>query len=109
MSDVKQFIHSLRISWIRRFHQSNITWRLIFFQDLPLLDRTLQCGPQFLLKLPSDTRNKIWQDVFYFHPYNDRFARKIKGDPYEQFWSTNFLFNEGFKIDRETIKLNQFF
>ena len=77
MSDVKQFIRSLKISWIRRFHQSKSTWRLILIQDLPLFDRTLQCGLEFLLKLRSDTRNKFWQDVL---TSTHTFARKIKGD-----------------------------
>ena len=36
MPDVKQFIKSLKTLWIRRFHQSNATWRLILIQDLPL-------------------------------------------------------------------------
>ena len=105
MPDVNQFIKSLKISWIRRFHQSNATWRLILIQDLPLFDRTLQCGPEFLLKLRSDTRNKFWQDVL---TSTHTFARKMKGDTYEQFLSTSFLFNEDVKINRETIKLNVF-
>ena len=106
LPDVNQFIKSLKISWIRRFYQSNATWRLILIQDLPLFDRTLQCGPEFLLKLRSDTRNKFWQDVL---TSTHTFARKMKGDTYEQFLSTSFLFNEDVKINRETIKLNVFF
>ena len=96
MPDVKQFIRSLKISWIRRFHQSNATWRLILIQDLPLFYRTLQCGPEFLLKLRSDTRNKFWQDVL---TSTHTFTRKMKGDTYEQFLSTSFLFNEDVKIN----------
>ena len=103
MPDVKQFIKSLKISWVRRFHQSNATWTLILIQDLPLFDRTLQFGPEFLLKLRSDTRNKFWQDVL---TSTHTFALKIKGDTYEQFLSTSFLFNEDVKMNRETIKLN---
>ena len=80
--DVNQFIKSLKISWIRRFHQSNATWRFILIQDLPLFDRTLQWGPEFLLKLRSNTRNKFQQDVL---TPTHTFARKTKGDTYEQF------------------------
>ena len=81
MPDVKQFIKSLKISWIRRFHQSNATWRLILIslQDLPLFDRTLQCGLVFLLKLRIKTRNKFWQDAL---TSTHTFARKIKGDTF---------------------------
>ena len=89
----------------KKIYQSNATWRLILIQDLPLFDRTLQCGPEFLLKLRSDTQNKFWQDVF---TSTHTFARKMKGGTYQQFLSTIFLFNEDVKINRETIKLNVF-
>ena len=79
---------------------------MILIQDLPLFDRTFQRGPEFLLKLRSDTRNTFWQDVL---TSTHIFARKIKGDTYEQFLSTSFLFNEDVKINGETIKLNCFF
>ena len=80
--------------------------RLIRIQDLPLFDRTLQCGPKFLLKLRSDTRNKFWQDVL---TSTHTFARKIKEDTYEHFLSASFLFNEDVKINGETIRLNVLF
>ena len=60
--------------------------------------RTFKCGPEFLLKLCSDARNKFWQDVL-----TSTYTGKIKGDTYEQFLSTSFLFNEEVKIHKEAI------
>ena len=95
-------LKSLKISWIIRFHQGKAMWRLILIQDLTLFDRNLTVQAWISLKT---ARNELWLD---FLTSTNTFARKIKGDTYEQFLSTSFLFNEDIKINRETIKLNIF-
>ena len=62
MVNLKAYIDSLKLSWIRRLYQTTAKWQLILksFVDVDLLTNT---GSEYITMSINTCKNKFWKDV----------------------------------------------
>ena len=66
MFNLKYFITSLKVSWIRRLllTTTQSSWITLFEQSFNVtLNKLIHCGPGYYLLLKNRTNNKFWIDV----------------------------------------------
>ena len=63
MVNIKVFIDSLKLSWIRRLIQKQCKWQLVF-NSLFDLQKLSTCGSGYIQECLKNCKNKFWKDVF---------------------------------------------
>ena len=67
MVNMKDFITSLKVSWIRRLvlSEKETPWILLFQKALSIdHSKLISLGPQYQIWMKKRTKNKFWHDVF---------------------------------------------
>ena len=64
MVDVKSFIKSMKLSWIKRLYWSKHDWAGIIKADLPATENWIAYGSKKLEVMTANMRNVFWKDVF---------------------------------------------
>jgi hypothetical protein len=64
MIELKSFIHSLKLGWIRRNLNENKKWKNIFENSFPDICNFSKFGPDFIKNQLSRIDNPFWNEVF---------------------------------------------
>ena len=102
--NIKEYIKSLKISWIRKLKYSNSKWKYIILSAHPQIQNIDSLGPQFpIIKIKS---NNFWINVF--QAYAD-LSNKISIKKCEELLAERIFYNEKFKLDKKTFFYSQWF
>ena len=79
MIDIKSFIYSLKLSWLKRLIQSKADWTFIANIQIPSVNKLLTYGKEKLTQLRAKITNSFYMDVInalimfntYYEPNND--------------------------------------
>ena len=79
MIDIKSFIYSLKLSWLKRLIQSKADWTFIANTQIPSVNNLLTYGKEKLTQLRAKITNSFYMDVInalimfntYHEPNND--------------------------------------
>ena len=100
MIDLKCFIKSLKISWLKRLLRSNADWNTSNLNELPEIHQFLMYGHKKLRLLQTNTTNPFYSDLIgAWAEYNEQYRPSI-----EQIISENIWFSNWTKFDMSIIK-----
>ncbi|XP_069109859.1 uncharacterized protein [Argopecten irradians] len=107
MINLKAFINSLKLSWIRRLLQTTSKWQLIL-KNYVNIDLLVNCGNDYVQKCLKDCSNPFWVDVFkaWFH-LNSLIEKNSLID--NSVLKSPLWFNENILIGHKTVFLKNFF
>ena len=77
MIDVKAFVQSLKLTWLKRLRESKAPWVILAENELPCVENIPQFGSKKLLRVRSKINNPFWQDVLEAY---SRFSIDFKPD-----------------------------
>ena len=101
MLDIKAFSKSLKISWLRRLYNSNNNkWKNMIIETRKGIMNIAHYGADFMTKLISSCHNKFWCDVFLAYK---SLCQKTDDFYFQHFDETPFMYNDNFKINKQTI------
>ena len=63
MTDLKSFLHSLKLSWIRRLANSTASWTALAKNEQLDAVNIMSCGSAQLKRIEARTTNAFWKDV----------------------------------------------
>ena len=100
MINVKSFIKSLKLTWIRRLLLYDSSWNKLFFDIMPdIFKHFTEFGSSFIKKMVSKTNNPFWKDVFI--SLND--YMNVQPD---EFILSPLWFNDLIQIEKKSVFLN---
>ena len=91
MIDLRLFEKSLKLTWIRRFLNSNSKWKLIISTIYPKLDYFWKYGNNFSKTLSKTMTNYFWSNILSIF---NNFYLKIDITCLEELGETSFLYND---------------
>ena len=104
LPNLKSFVQALKLTWIRKFSQTNHKWKNIASQNYPFL-RQIECfGPN--ITTLYNKHNSFWTQVF--NAYTTLFY-KIYPQNSMELLAEPLCFNERIKIGGNTITQNKWF
>ena len=89
--EIAQYVHALKLSWIRKLYNGTNKWRSIILSEYPCLSNLDKLGPT----VETSCINKFWKDVF--RAYN-KFYYCISIDNRQEMLSEPIFFNERIQI-----------
>lgn len=96
--DIKAFVQSLKISWVKKLYQENPPkWTKILLASCPAVESINVFGPQYVT---SNILNKFWKNAF--EAYNE-FYDKVDIDSSEKILIEPIFLNNKFKIENKPI------
>ena len=96
--DIKTFVMSLKLSWMRKTESSKHKWKLIFLKNFPQWNMIRQYGPEYMLKFTN--HNKFWNDVF--DAYRNFFYKCVPSQSADLFAEPLF-YNDRFQVGNKYI------
>ena len=96
--DIKQMIKALKLTWIRRFHDSKHKWIIVANESCPFLCNISKYGPSYLPN--RNVTNKFWIDVFKAYT---TFFNCVRPTTLKELCSEPVFFNERINIDRNIV------
>ena len=115
LPDIKTFILSLKLSWMRKIENSSHKWKTIFLNNFPQWDMIQQYGPEYIAKFTK--HNHFWNDVFdaykmFFYKCTPKQSADLFAEPL--FYNDRFQVGKKYIVckklqDRKVIFLGQFF
>ena len=100
MVDIRFFVDSLKLSWIKRLYRTTAKWQIICetYADIHMLST---CGNEYIRDCYNKCKNKFWKDVFKaWMGFNEKVRMKIKG---KNIWNTPIWFNKDLVIGKKSI------
>ena len=101
MIDIRLFEKSLKLTWIRRYLNSDPKWKLIITTIYPKMNSIWRYGNNFSLILSQIITNKFWSNVL---SYLSIYFSNIDVTCLEDLYETSFLYNEKVKIGKSVVK-----
>ena len=101
MIDLRLFEKSLKLTWIRRFLNSNSKWKLIISTIYPKLDYFWKYGNNFSKTLCKTMTNHFWCNILSIF---NNFYLKLDITCLEELGETSFLYNDKIKIGNSIIR-----
>ena len=100
MINVKSFINSLKISWIRRLlNEGKENWKLIISQNLEE-NKLINLGTNYIHKIIPIINNPFWTDVLKAYV---TFTEKVKRKALNSFFEMPIFNNPEIKLNHECI------
>ena len=100
MIDIKLFEKSLKLTWIRRFINSDPKWKIIISTIYPKLEYFWKYGNYYSHILSTTITNPFWSHVF--STFN-QFNTNIDVSCLEELAETSFLYNEKVKVANSVV------
>ena len=105
MIDIRLFEKSLKLTWIRRFLNSNPKWKQMITTVYPKLTCIWKYGNNYSAMLSTTITNPFWCNVLdYFNLFN----KKVDVTCLEELYETSFLYNDKIKIGNSIITNSNF-
>ena len=105
MIDIKLFEKSLKLTWVRRFLNSDSKWKNVITTIYPKLECFWMYGNYYYHILSSTITNPFWSNVFSFL---NQFTTNTYVTCLEELAETSFLYNEKVKIANSVVNNNMF-
>jgi hypothetical protein len=106
MIELKSFIHSLKLGWIRRILHENKKWKNIFENSYPDICNFSKFGPDFIKNQLSRIDNPFWNEVFTSWL---TFYQKVQIINWNEYLRQPIWFNPTVKVGGTTIFYNNLF
>ena len=88
MPDIKVFIMSLKLIWIRKISESTHKWRHIAATLFPFVDKLQNYGPSFPVKKAKG--NPFWSHVFAAY---EEFCNKVQFSTSAEILAKSIFYN----------------
>ena len=105
MINLKAFISSLKLTWIRRVLKSNSPWKLLFDNTINI-NKLLHFGHIYCDSTIINISNCFWKDVLISYK---EFLQACKPQEVEEFLSSPLYYNNNILIDGLTIFYNTWY
>ena len=102
--DVRQYIKSLKLTWIRKLNNSNHKWKILFSNMYPHLENLNCFGASINIEMLNE--NSFWANVF--HSYKE-FGKKVCIKTKDHLLNEPLFHNENFKIGNSTFFFEHWF
>ena len=87
MVDVRAFINSMKLTWLKRLLTSNAAWTYIAADKMPLVQNLLSYGSKKLQRVKLSTNNPFWRDVIdAFSHFSQNFNMNVQQILSESLW-----------------------
>ena len=97
--NLRKFVAALKLSWIRKFQQTNHKWKMIAEYNFPMLNDLDKYGPEIASTFIKS--NHFWKDVFI--SYKEFFYKVLCKNPC-QILAEPILYNKRVQIGQEVIQ-----
>ena len=105
MLDLKIFIKSLKVTWLRRLLTSKSKWKFLLFKEYNNFKYMSFFGPNFYTNIGTKMNNTFWKEVM---SSIEEYAERCPPCNPQEFISESFLYNKHIHINGQPITYNIF-
>ena len=100
MIDVNLFDKALKLTWVRRYFNSNASWKLLFDETYPNFKEIFKYGDGFEKHILNDIKHPFWSLIVQYYYL---FQKKYQFCSKQEVEATRFLYNSDIKIGKKII------
>ena len=104
ISDIKNFMNALKLTWLKKLQHTGHKWKNILTVLYPDVDRLHKFGPSIYSK--TNHINKFWEDTFTVY---EELRYKVKLETSEDLLAEPLFYNRNIHIERKDIFYREWF